>query len=266
MFCANCGAKIDDDARFCNFCGSPVEDGEVSAGTSIPHIGYNNGPVTQPAPKKSIWDSFKGLLGGKKQERNTYQTPSAVPQPDNVWKPAESSQQLWDQTPSVQQPVQQPGQQWTTSQQQWTTSEPAAYEEDDDDKTINLEMEDDDDDKTVSLDDAWLSPVPVGVVVLQEKANPEKIYEGGLDGEIVIGRDPKATNITIEGDKSVSRRHCRIYKENNVCYVEDLQSNNHTFVNEQMITAPTPLNGGETLHLGRYEMLVMEVDMNRSPQ
>lgn len=111
---------------------------------------------------------------------------------------------------------------------------------------------DDDDDQTQMLGggagnmfagDMGSYSVP-GLVMFQDKADSSQIYGCGLDVPVIIGRDPDGCNIVINSDKSISRKHCRLYKNNNVCYVEDLNSFNHTYINDVMLTSPAPLKRG----------------------
>lgn len=90
--------------------------------------------------------------------------------------------------------------------------------------------------------------------------------EVSLNKVIHIGRmDPSSTvfpevDLTDEGTaaKSVSRRHARILKQNNVVVLEDLGSVNGTFVNGRRLDAylPKPLNDGDVLQLGRVSIEV----------
>lgn len=64
-----------------------------------------------------------------------------------------------------------------------------------------------------------------------------------MDGsELTIGRDPK-NDIEIRHDLKVSRCHCRIYDQNHIIWVEDLNSSNHTYLKYQGLT-PFPLTPG----------------------
>lgn len=51
---------------------------------------------------------------------------------------------------------------------------------------------------------------------------------------VLLGRGGENT-IVLEND-SVSRRHCRIEKRNHAYYVQDLQSTNGTYVNDELVT------------------------------
>jgi serine/threonine protein kinase len=78
----------------------------------------------------------------------------------------------------------------------------------------------------------------------------------------VIGRSHPRDSLTpdidlwtrgIEGARTASRRHCRIFVEEGTYYIEDLSSMNGTFVNGQQLAAgqPYPLQGGDEITAGR---------------
>ena len=108
------------------------------------------------------------------------------------------------------------------------------------------------------------SPAAPGLVVLQDVHDASRIYGCDLAKPVVAGRDAASCNIVIEGDKSISRQHCRFVRNGMACYVEDLNSYNHTYVNGIMITGAVPLRAGDQLRLGNLELLVLECDMAKS--
>jgi diguanylate cyclase (GGDEF)-like protein len=67
------------------------------------------------------------------------------------------------------------------------------------------------------------------------------------DAHLVIGRGEDC-DIRIE-DNSVSRRHGRVYPSKDGYLVEDLQSTNGTFVNDEPVSVQ-PLNNGDYLRIG----------------
>jgi ABC transport system ATP-binding/permease protein len=71
------------------------------------------------------------------------------------------------------------------------------------------------------------------------------------DKEVVLlGRDP-AADIVIDADAAVvSRRHAEIKRRDGQCVLFDLGSFNGTLINDQRITAPTPLYNGDRIQLG----------------
>jgi len=84
---------------------------------------------------------------------------------------------------------------------------------------------------------------------------PGMIYD--LDGEVVLGRGDRA-EIRLE-DPFASSRHARIYKQGSVMVVEDLDSTNGTYLNEELLESPRPLHPGDRLRIGESEF-AYEVD------
>lgn len=67
-------------------------------------------------------------------------------------------------------------------------------------------------------------------------------------GEIVIGRDDdNALSVALE---TISRRHARLFVQDRTYMVEDLESTNGTFVNENEVTEATALRNGDLLRCG----------------
>jgi hypothetical protein len=103
---------------------------------------------------------------------------------------------------------------------------------------------------------------PVAALVIAETGT-----ELPLDfskGEVLIGRsDPVSrvfpdVDLTPHGgyEAGVSRKHCRIFKQGDQFFVEDLQSTNGTRLNGQFIppNQPHPLNDGDVLELGAFKV------------
>ncbi|WP_026369278.1 FHA domain-containing protein [Kallotenue papyrolyticum] len=88
-----------------------------------------------------------------------------------------------------------------------------------------------------------------------------------LETPILVGRQDSARgffpdlDLTHDGgyDCGVSRRHARITLQDDVAYVEDLESANGSFLNNQRLPprAPQPLKAGDELRLGS---LIMRID------
>jgi hypothetical protein len=81
------------------------------------------------------------------------------------------------------------------------------------------------------------------------------IYD--LDGEIVLGRGDRA-EIRLE-DPFASSRHALIYEQGNVIVIEDLESTNGTYLNEELLQTPRPLHPGDRVRIGDSEF-EFEVD------
>lgn len=67
------------------------------------------------------------------------------------------------------------------------------------------------------------------------------------DGEYVLGRHPDCDIVIDVG--AVSRYHCKVFVDNAVSDVEDLQSRNGTFVNETLSVGRTRLVAGDQIRV-----------------
>jgi hypothetical protein len=85
--------------------------------------------------------------------------------------------------------------------------------------------------------------------------DPGMIYD--LDGDIVLGRGDHA-EIRLE-DPFASSRHARIYEQGNIVVIEDLDSTNGTYLNEELLQTPRPLHPGDRVRIGDSEF-TFEVD------
>jgi pSer/pThr/pTyr-binding forkhead associated (FHA) protein len=81
------------------------------------------------------------------------------------------------------------------------------------------------------------------------------IYD--LDGDLVLGRGERA-EIRLE-DPFASARHARIFEQGNTVVIEDLESTNGTYLNEELLQAPRPLHPGDRVRIGESEF-TFEVD------
>lgn len=90
-------------------------------------------------------------------------------------------------------------------------------------------------------------------VKLQDKNNSVKTYQTYFDTEAIIGRHEGQCNIVLSDEKSVSRRHCRLFIEDDRIMAEDLGSSNKTFVNGVQIEngASLEIKSGDELRMGR---------------
>lgn len=74
--------------------------------------------------------------------------------------------------------------------------------------------------------------------------------------ELIIGRLEVDGVFTIGGDPAVSKKHCRLYINNNALWIEDLNSANHTFLNGQTVASPTPVKSGDELKVGNTRLMI----------
>lgn len=82
----------------------------------------------------------------------------------------------------------------------------------------------------------------------------------GDQTEVVVGRSDVSSGVTPDLDlesyaaelAGLSRRHARLILRGGQCWIEDLNSVNWTYLNQQRLAPerPAPLNDGDLLRLG----------------
>ncbi len=88
-----------------------------------------------------------------------------------------------------------------------------------------------------------MDPIHLKIIPTQGSA-----YDFEFSGQsLLIGRSSSA-DLVIE-DESMSRKHARLYREGGQVYIEDLGSQNGTWVNSRKITQPTPAPAGALIRL-----------------
>ena len=71
-------------------------------------------------------------------------------------------------------------------------------------------------------------------------------------GPILMGRNPACQlQFDPHQDILVSGHHCEVFQQENAWFVRDTNSKHGTLLNGQTLTAPPPLNDGDSLQLGR---------------
>jgi FHA domain-containing protein len=78
---------------------------------------------------------------------------------------------------------------------------------------------------------------------------PGMIYD--LDGDLVLGRGDRA-EIRLE-DPFASSQHARVFEQGNIVVIEDLESTNGTYLNEELLQSPRPLHPGDRVRIGESE-------------
>jgi pSer/pThr/pTyr-binding forkhead associated (FHA) protein len=93
------------------------------------------------------------------------------------------------------------------------------------------------------------------LVTLVVERNRKRVKEFRLTApETLVGRG-KGCPLRIPSAE-VSRRHCRIYLEDGLVYVEDLDSVNGTRINGQMVTGKDLVRPGDNLEIGPVTFVV----------
>lgn len=94
--------------------------------------------------------------------------------------------------------------------------------------------------------------VPILSVQILE-IEPESIHQYNLT-QLLIGRDP-ASDICLPNEL-VSAQHARLSFHHNQWWVEDLQSTNGTYLNDERVYTPTVLISGDELRCGKISMKI----------
>jgi serine/threonine protein kinase len=76
------------------------------------------------------------------------------------------------------------------------------------------------------------------------------------DSPILVGRDKDAT-IKIDYDNYCSRKHAIIYWDKNICFIEDLNSKNGTFVNEERVFGKRKLLNKDFVSMGSTKLIIL---------
>ncbi|MCR5526164.1 MAG: FHA domain-containing protein [Lachnospiraceae bacterium] len=115
--------------------------------------------------------------------------------------------------------------------------------------------DDHDDHSTRSLFDKS-QPTRTYRLILTDVNDPSKIFQCGFTNSAIIGRDGGVTDITIDYDKSISKRHCMISCRSGRFYITDLGSSNKTRLNDQPVTTETEIMSGNRITLGRSTLTI----------
>ena len=96
--------------------------------------------------------------------------------------------------------------------------------------------------------------------VLVVSTNRVQIQKFDLDEpSVVIGRSQRCELVL--PDPELSREHCRVFREGGTYKVEDKGSRNGTEVNGKMISDVMPLEDGDVINLGDYQLTFFSTDV-----
>lgn len=96
---------------------------------------------------------------------------------------------------------------------------------------------------------------PRHLAMLVEKARPDHKYD--LKGTINVGR-ARENQVCLD-DVTVSRQHAWIKAQGEDFFVFDVGSANGTFVNDERVDAPRPLQNGDVVRFGEVELVFTRV-------
>lgn len=93
-----------------------------------------------------------------------------------------------------------------------------------------------------------LAQIPVRLYDYQNQRH----YDYMLKDQVIIGRYCKGNMAQVQIDDSmVSVKHCKIYRQGEKIYIQDMGSTNHTYLNNCLVETATPLLYGDIIKLGR---------------
>jgi pSer/pThr/pTyr-binding forkhead associated (FHA) protein len=101
--------------------------------------------------------------------------------------------------------------------------------------------------RTTQIPPLTLSPINDGEINPIEFSIPE----------VIIGRDP-ACSFTIQ-DETVSSRHARLSYHHNQWWVEDLNSTNGSYLNDDRVYTPTVVISGDEIRCGQIILKVLVI-------
>ncbi|MBQ6381361.1 MAG: FHA domain-containing protein [Clostridia bacterium] len=102
----------------------------------------------------------------------------------------------------------------------------------------------------------YSQPAAAGLRIRMVNAKTSQQVSVSVNPELVIGRKAASGVYVIPNDTGISRKHCRLFVNNNKLWVEDLGSTNHTFVNGKCIQQPTPISSGDEMRVANTRLVI----------
>lgn len=94
------------------------------------------------------------------------------------------------------------------------------------------------------------------LLVLRDRMNPDRIFRYPLDGHVTVGRNVDMVQIAIDYNRTISKRHCEFYVRNNHFFIRDMNSANHTYLDNEMVNEEREIVSGNIVRLGEAEFSV----------
>ncbi len=102
---------------------------------------------------------------------------------------------------------------------------------------------------------------PISLTIAHGTALPQ--VRNFAQAEVTIGRDPACE--CQANDEAISARHAKLSYHHNQWWVEDLQSTNGTFLNDDRIYTPTVIISGDELRCGKINLLLTISEKAEAP-
>lgn len=94
------------------------------------------------------------------------------------------------------------------------------------------------------------------LLVLRDRANPGRIFRYPLDGHVIVGRNIDMVQVAVDYSLTVSGQHCEFYIRNNRCFIRDMNSANHTYLEGRMVNGESEIISGSIVKIGEVEFSV----------
>lgn len=91
---------------------------------------------------------------------------------------------------------------------------------------------------------------PDKMVLLATGTDKQRSFD--LGDELIVGRSAKCH--VVINDTYASQVHSRVFRRNGQFFIEDMGSTNGTYLNNQKVVSPTPVNRGDRARIGHTEM------------
>ncbi len=226
LVCTNCGAKLEPDSAFCDMCGAPVRP-SMPRSAAVPQ----QPPQPRTASGSQVWGPAAAGVGATEisSSPSQAQAPFELPLSSEALPPSQAPGPI---------PADWPG--------GLATSEPASSA------------------ASVYEDYTPTPSTPVtGMFVMQGTSATVPFPPGKI--EMIVGREDPVRGIHPDidltdygGDEGgVSRRHAQITLESGQFWIEDLDSLNHTLLNQEQLEPGhlRPLHSGDEVAFGRVKVI-----------
>lgn len=90
---------------------------------------------------------------------------------------------------------------------------------------------------------------------LKDMNDPDRQFSASLRNRVTVGRSPDNV-IPLTYDKSISRRHCEIYLQNNELWIQDSNSSGGTYIGNDRVVNTMELPNGSIIRLGHVSYKV----------
>lgn len=91
-------------------------------------------------------------------------------------------------------------------------------------------------------------------IILKAQIEDDEFTRRFRQTEIILGRDP-SVDFPLNNE-TISLRHCKIYYHNKQWWIEDLESTNGTYLNNDPVKTETIVTNDDQLRLGKVEIIV----------